>query len=330
VLARVLLALIAIGIGIAVIGWLIRFQPFGPGGPMGSPLPTDHPAAAGWRPGPSAPFARLEMATAAHDDRIWLAGGLQPDGSATDALSIFDPAAGTWTEGPALPSARHHAALVSDGARLLLLGGYLGASNRPTDEVWVLDTDGDAWQPGPPLPEPRGAGAAAYDGTRVIYAGGVGQGAVRADVYALEGDAWTRIGALERSREHLAAATDGDGRTWLMGGRQGGLDRNLGDVEVVEGDDIRPLSAITPRGGVAAFFAPGIGVCLTGGETPPFAMATVECVDSQGRRTALADMGQRRHGHGAAVVDGIVYALLGGEAPGLSASSTIELLSLGS
>lgn len=329
-LARVLLALIAIGIGVAVLGWLIRFQPFGPAGPMGSPLPTEHPATAGWRPGPSAPFARLEMATAAHDGRIWLAGGLQPDGAATDALSIFDPRAGTWTGGPRLPSPRHHASLVSDGARLVLVGGYLGSTNEPTDEVWVLEPDGGTWEPGPPLPEPRGAGAAAYDGRRVIYAGGVGSGTVRADVYALEDGAWTRLGPLERPREHLAATTDGDGRTWLMGGRQGGLDRNLGDVALVEGSAIRVLPAITPRGGVAAFFAPGLGACLTGGETPPFAVATVECVDSEGRTTALPDMGQRRHGHGAAVVDGVVYALLGGDAPGLSASSTMELLSLGS
>jgi hypothetical protein len=39
-------------------------------------------------------------------------------------------------------------------------------------------------------------------------------------------------------------------------------------------------------------------------------------------------MRQHRHRHGAAVVDGLVYALLGGEVPGLSASATMELLPL--
>jgi hypothetical protein len=33
-----------------------------------------------------------------------------------------------------------------------------------------------------------------------------------------------------------------------------------------------------------------------------------------------------RHGHGAAVVDGIAYVLMGGPTPGLSAQSSVESL----
>ena len=37
--------------------------------------------------------------------------------------------------------------------------------------------------------------------------------------------------------------------------------------------------SLSPRGGVAAFFTREIGACLTGGEAPSFALATVEiCV----------------------------------------------------
>jgi Kelch motif len=329
-LRRVLLGLIAIGIVVAVVGWLVRFQPFGPAGPMGSPLPASHATQTGWRPGPDAPFSRLEMATAAQDGRIWLAGGLEPDGSATDAVSILDPEQGTWTDGPPLPAPLHHAALVSDGEQLFLIGGYLGSTGEPVDEVWVLGPDAESWEPGPPLPERRGAGAAAYDGARIVYGGGVGPGGVRADVFVLQEGEWTRIGAFARPREHLAAATDGAGAVWFMGGRQGGLNRNVGDVEVVQGPTIAAVSMITPRGGVAAFYAPDVGACLTGGETPPFALPTVECVDAAGRVVALPDMRQRRHGHGIAVIEGLAYAVMGGEVPGLSASSTTEVLALGS
>jgi len=48
-LARVLLALIVLATVIGVVGWTVRYQPFGPGGPAGSPLSSVHPAAAGWR-----------------------------------------------------------------------------------------------------------------------------------------------------------------------------------------------------------------------------------------------------------------------------------------
>jgi hypothetical protein len=328
-LARVLLALIAVAIGVGVVMWIVRYQPFGPGDPVGSPLPSVHAAAAGWRPGPEAPVARLEMATAALDGRIWVAGGFEANGSATDALSVFDPSTGEWADGPPLPAAVHHAALASDGDLLFLIGGYLGATGAPTDAVHVLDPDAGAWEPGPPLPEPRAAGAAVHDGSRVVYGGGVGPDGIRDDVFVLADSEWGRLGVLTRAREHLAAASDGRGMVWFLGGRQGTLDRNVGDVDVVEGASVTRQEELSPRGGVAAFYAPGIGACLTGGEAPSFALTTVECIDADGRITALPEMTQRRHGHGIAVIDGVAYAVMGGEAPGLSVSSTTELLELG-
>ena len=328
-LARILLLLIALAIGVGVVVWVVRYQPFGPGDALGSPLPSAHTAAAGWQAGPTAPFARLEMATAVLGGRIWMAGGFNPDGTATDEVAILDPGTGEWTDGPRLPAAVHHAALAADGDQLFLIGGYLGSTGEATDRVHVLDPADGVWETGPSLPEPRAAGAATHDGTRIVYGGGVGPDGVRDDVFVLAGDEWSRIGALTRTREHLAATSDGEGRVWFMGGRQGGLDRNVGDVDLVESSSISLLATLTPRGGVAAFFAPQLGACLTGGEAPSFAFATVECVDATGRVTAVQDMLQRRHGHGAAVIDGIAYLLLGGEEPGLSASATVDTLDLG-
>jgi Kelch motif len=280
-----------------------------------------------WERLEDAPFARLEMATSAHGGRIWLAGGLSPFGEALTEVDVLDPATGSWTEGPSLPAGVHHAALVSDGDRLLLIGGYLGSSfSQPTDIVLVLADGDDTWRPGPPLPDERAAGAAAWDGSRVVYAGGVGVGVV-ADVYALEGDSWSRLGALGRPREHLAAASDREGRTWFLGGRVGGLDTNLAAVEVVEGGAITPLDPLpTPRGGVAAFHLPGIGACATGGEAPDRAFTTVECVDASGQVQAIAELTTPHHGHGAAVVYGTAYVVLGGPEPTLSAGAVVERL----
>jgi len=270
------------------------------------------------------------MAVAAHDGRIWLAGGLSPFGEALTDVEIFDPATGEWSDGPALPAAVHHAALVSDRDRLLLIGGYLGSAfNRPTDIVLVLDPrNPDSWQPGPSLPEPRAAGAATWDGARVVYAGGVGDG-IEGDVYALTEGAWQPVGALREPREHLAATSDLEGRTWLMGGRVGGLTSNLGTVELVEGDEITLLGGLpTPRGGVAAVYVPGIGACLSGGEAPDRAYTVVECMAADGTVTDLPDLAEPHHGHGAAVIDGVAYVLLGGPEPTLSAGSTVESLAL--
>jgi hypothetical protein len=287
-------------------------------------------AAASWETLDDAPFARLEMATAAHEGRIWLAGGLSPLGEALTDVDVLDPATGAWSDGPSLPAGVHHAALVSDGERLILIGGYLGSTfGQPTDVVLVLADGDDAWQAGPSLPDARAAGAAAWDGARVVYGGGIGVG-VAADVYALEDETWSRIAGLGRPREHLAATSDGEGRTWFLGGRVGGLDTNLGAVEVLDGEAVTSHEPLpTPRGGVAAFYLPETGACVTGGEAPDRAFATVECIDRAGAISTLADLTVPHHGHGAAVVDGTAYVVLGGPEPTLSAGSVVERLILG-
>ncbi len=297
----------------------------------GSPSAPPSEGAAAWEVLPDAPFARLEMAVAAHRGRIWLAGGLSPLGDALTDVDIFDPASGDWSDGPALPVPLHHAALVSDGDRLVLIGGSLGAqSNLPSDLVFVLTDPATGWQEGPSLPEARTAGAAAFDGERIVFAGGRNRDdAATADVFALDGDAWQRIGAMAHAREHLAATSDAAGTVWLLGGRQGGLTNNMAHVEVVRSASIELIGAVpTPRGGVGAFYTERYGACLTGGEAPDRAYTVVECVDADGTITTLAALNEPHHGHGAAVVDGVAYVLLGGPKPTLSADSTVEALRL--
>ena len=326
----VLLGLIGVGIAVAITVWLLRYSPLGEPGPIGSPPGSDSPPITGWQEATSAPFGRLEMAVAALDGRVWLVGGLDAAGTALVDVDIFDPATREWESGPPLPTALHHAALATDGEVLLLAGGYDGSSfGAPTAATHILDPASGEWADGPALPAPRGAGALAHDGDRFVYAGGVGPGGVADEIYALvDLDQWEASGALTRPREHLAATSDGSGTTWFLGGRQGGLETNLGDVDVVVADDVRASTPLSPRGGVAAFFAPGIGACLTGGEAPTRAFTIVECVSADDRQTALPRMAQPRHGHGAAVVDGVAYVLLGGSVPGLDVTSTVEMLDL--
>lgn len=312
--------------GRALIGPLLATLAAGCATPAPTPSSTD----GAWEALESAPFARLEMAVAAHGGRIWLAGGLSPLGEALTDVEIFDPASGQWSDGPSLPSSVHHAALVSDGERLLLMGGYLGSAfNRPSELVLTLADGDDQWQEGPALPDPRGAGAAAWDGERVLYAGGVGIEGVSADIFVLTDGSWERIGTMAGPREHLAATSDGAGTVWLLGGRVGGLDTNLATVEVVSGTAITQLEPLpTARGGVAAFHDSVLGACLTGGEAPGGAFRTAECITADGDITTLPEMSEPHHGHGAVSIEGVAYVLLGGPQPGLSADATVESLTL--
>lgn len=274
-------------------------------------------------------MALTEVAAAEHDSRIWVAGGLDAAGQASDRVSIFDPNANTWAAGPVLPEPIHHSALVSDGDFLWLIGGYLGnAFDRPTEKVWQLQ--GDKWIEHFALLEPRGAGAAAWDGAgRVIYAGGVGPGGVSPVVFGQHDHGWEEIARLFAPREHLAAASDGAGTVFVLGGRRGGLEGNVATVELVSNREVRRGPDLpTARGGVAAFFWPGLGACLAGGESIGGTNPQVECVTVDGRLTRLPDLQFPRHGLGAAVVDDTVYVVLGGEQPGLFVSDIVEAFEL--
>lgn len=278
-----------------------------------------------------APVPLLEVAVAERAGRIWVAGGLRTDGSASDEVFVFDPPAGTWTSGPKLPEATHHASIVSTPTGLVLVGGYVGNTlTVATATVRRLDDGATAWTDDTPLPDARAAGAAAFDGTRIVYAGGVKPGGIANEVFARIGDgAWQRIGRLPRAREHLAATSDGAGRTFVLGGRVGGLDGNLAIVDLVTGGTVTTLGVLpTPRGGVGAFWWPSLGACLAGGESPGGTNAQVECMDGSGVVAVLPDLGVARHGVGAAVVARTAYVVLGGRQPGLFTSDLSEALAL--
>jgi Kelch motif len=279
----------------------------------------------GWERAADAPEQLTEIGAAVFDGRIWTAGGFTGDGSPTTTVLVYDPVRDSWDRGPDLPAAVHHPALAG-GDRLDLLGGH--AEHSPTADVWVLD--GQSWTRGPSLPSPRAAGAAAWDGTRLVYAGGVlAEGQPRAEVFALENGSWRPVGALSEAREHLGAASDGAGRVWFLGGRKGGLDTNLGTVDLVRGDQVSPIGALpTPRGGVAGFYARD-RACLVGGENPRDTHSEVECVNERGETTTLSRLGHARHGLGAVAIGDTAYVLLGGGKPGLAVSATVERLKIG-
>jgi hypothetical protein len=130
-------------------------------------------------------------------------------------------------------------------------------------------------------------------------------------------------------REHLAATSVGAGSVTFLGGRVGGLDGNLGTVDVVSSEGVvgRTEDLAQARGGIAAFSTAELGDCVLGGEGPQGTFGEVECLGAIERMT-LPGLAVPRHGLGAVVVDGRAYALLGGRQPGLTVSDVVEVLDL--
>ena len=291
---------------------------------------TAAPGESGWVRAAAAPVSLTEVAAAAHQGRIWVAGGMDIDGHGVDYVFIYDPATDRWSEGPWLPESVHHAALVSDGDALFLIGGYVSDDfNQPTDAVWRLDGDGSGeWTPDRPLPDPRGAGAAASNGKgRIMYGGGVGPGGVSDAVFVQEDHGWRLLASLSRPREHLAATSAGAGSVTFLGGRDSS--GNLGTVDLISEEGVvgRTEDLPTPRGGIAAFSAGTLGDCVVGGEGPNGTFGAVECLGTVAT-TTLPGLTVPRHGLGAVMLDGRAYVLLGGPQPGLTVSDVVEVLDL--
>src|SRR5918994_2227304 len=76
-----------------------------------------------WTRAAPMPTSRSELAAAALDGRIYVAGGIAQWGTTT-AFEAYDPAIDRWEELPPLPEAVHHLAAAATNVRIYVTGGY--------------------------------------------------------------------------------------------------------------------------------------------------------------------------------------------------------------
>ena len=268
---------------------------------------------------------------AGHKGEIWAVGGQDASGKRNEVL-VFNPQTKQWRDGPKLPKAISHAPLVSTGDKLYLLGGAAieDGITVPLATVYSLDTrkPGATWIKESELPDPRYGGAAAWDGKRLVFAGGAETYALytprpaAADIWELRSGEWPRIGELQPARDRLAAATDGKGRIWFVGGaelrppepRDAPPPRKIyDDVDVVRGKKVSDSEPIhTAIHAAAAVWTTDAGTCVLGGSTvlpnetaPP--VAEVQCPEGTG--PGWPDLPVVRQNAGAAVIGNTVYVI---------------------
>ncbi len=92
------------------------------------------------------PMSVRAMGAAVHDGKIYLLGGLTPEGS-SDAVHVYDPASKKWSAGPSLPK-DNLTICAADMAGELFANGADG-------NVYRLAPDGSSWAPVASLVFPR-------------------------------------------------------------------------------------------------------------------------------------------------------------------------------
>jgi hypothetical protein len=298
-----------------------------------------------------------EIYCAVSGGRIVTAGGLRRPGRVTeieDRTGVYDPATDAWSEGPRLPQPRHHPMLIAGAeGTVFALGGY-GRSDAGDwtgmTEVWAMEAD--SWRETGRMPRPLCETVGAELGGRLHLVTGRSPGAangqwndqVDVDTHRvfLPGEGrWETARPCPMARNSAAGAVL-DGALWVAGGRTvngggtGRLDRY--DPVADRWDTLAPIPAspVTGQqvGGGLAMAAAGGGLVAFGGEW--FApggggvFAETWVYDPAADRWEPGPpMRTPRHGLAAAAVDGVIFAIAGGElVSGGRAGGVVEALTV--
>ncbi|KAL8284497.1 hypothetical protein RB597_001960 [Gaeumannomyces tritici] len=190
--------------------------------------------------------ARGSAAVAAHDGRVYLAGGMRQliPQDTVGTVVTYDVAADAWiaAAAPSMPEGRDHAGSAVVGGTLYVLGGRFQGQDNVRDTVFTLDLSdvaaGWATRPGR-MPTARGGVAAAAVGSKIYTFGGEGNPAngtagvfSETEAYDVRADAWQRLAPMEVPRHGSWAVSMPNGGVYVPGGgiRQGGAAVDTFDV----------------------------------------------------------------------------------------------------
>lgn len=270
--------------------------------------------AAQWRSLPDAPTARLMMAWAVLNGKIWIMGGLQ-NGVALQTVESFDPKTGAWETGPPLPIPLHHAAAATYRGEVVILGGASDNIAEGSNKVFALR--GGNWVELPSLTHARAAPAAAVVGDKLVAVGGQNAKQLVPQTEVFDGSSWKDAADMPTPREHLAAVSDGT-YVYTIGGRFLSSDKNSAALERFDpqsGQWTKLVGMPTPRGSYGATYIDG-RILAVGGEEPTRVLNVVEMYDiSEAKWSTLPPMPTPRHAEVVATVGNTVYVIGGANRP---------------
>ncbi len=282
--------------------------------------------AAEWRTLPNAPTARLMMAWAVLDGKIWVIGGLR-EGTPLTTVESFDPQTGAWQPGPSLPIPLHHAAAATYRGEVVVLGGAEDNIAQASNKVFALR--GGNWVELPNLKHARAAPGAAVVGDKLVVMGGQNAKQIVTQTEVFDGNGWSDAGDMPTPREHLAAVSDGT-YVYAIGGRFLSADKNSAAFDKFDPGSGKWEALVdmpTPRGSYGAAYIDG-RIVAVGGEDPTQVLNAAEMYDiAEKKWIELPPLPTARHAEVVAAVGNTVYVIGGANRPTHEgAVATIEAL----
>jgi len=245
-----------------------------------------------WSEPTKLPVGLNHVAAAAHDGKLYLAGGYLEGEGETDLFFEYDPATGKWREMPPMQRARGAAAAAVLGDKLYVVDGGpqpygVDDPQPPFSLLEVFDFDTGTWSTAarPPVAVHH-FGAAFVDGKLYIGGGRIGE-EESTDAFAVydpAADRWTRLPDLPQGEVSSTGLVAAGNRVVVFGG----------DNEVGWEDG--------------------------GGSVSASAWAFDPRAD---RWSRLPDLNIERHAFGATIAGNRIYAVAGSYCPGLKPGGAV-------
>ena len=282
-----------------------------------------------WESLPMMSTPRTEVVAVAVDEKIFVIGGFDRNGKATDIVEMYDTVNNSWKKVSPIPEKLHHVgAAAASNNEIYVVGGYKN-SWIATDSMFIYNTDTNTWDIGPTMPTARGALTVQFVGSTLYAIGGVNkEGKVLStnESFNVIANIWETKTPMPTVREHLSSAVVGD-KMYVIGGRVMSMTSNLGTNEAYDPqtDTWETLESMpTPRGGLTAT-AIADTIFVFGGEQQFGTFNQNEQYIPDLREwKSQRDMPTARHGLGSATVNDRIYVIGGGVVPGLSVSGLNE------
>ena len=316
------------------------------------------PDGPGWTPRAALPWPAQEIYAAVLRGGLITGGGLVSRRGEPlhieDRVAAYNPAADAWDVLPSLPEPRHHPMFIATEDDLFVVGGY-GRSEAGewtnTTTVWTLN--GGDWMGVTPLPTPQAEAVGVATGPVLRLIGGRTPGGAANGNWNDQADTdrhlmlvpgapgWETARPLPMARNSAAAALM-DGAIWVAGGRtvSGGGTGRLDRYDPGE-DRWDTLAPIPPSPETGQQVGGGLAMAAISGRLAAFGgewfapggggvFRETWLYDPRADRwEAGPPMRTPRHGLAAAAVDGVIYAIAGGEVvSGGRAGAVVEALRL--
>jgi glucose/arabinose dehydrogenase/N-acetylneuraminic acid mutarotase len=180
-----------------------------------------------WTSLPDMATPRGGAGAAVVDGKIYVVGGMGPDGASLASVEVFDPATRTWSVAPSMATRRDNPAAAGANGKLYVFGGRTREADGTTvngtlETVEMLDPASGTWSARAPMPTGRRTMAVGRIGGKVQLMGGEnapnGSGVFDAnEEYDPATDSWRKLTPMQTPR-HGAAGGTIDGVVHVAGG----------------------------------------------------------------------------------------------------------------